>query len=273
MKKFYFSLICATVLVSAQAQTPAIATFEDLDLAAESYWDGSDESAMFVSGGYTFINNYVDWGGYSSWDGFAYANLTATDYTTLADQYNCCVGHGANNSQTYGVAYYSAYMGTEPTVIASDASAFQATGCYVTNAAYAYTSMLNGDSYTKKFDDTDWFLLTATGYLADEPTGTAQFYLASDGQIVSDWQYFDLSSLGLVDEIHFTLSSSDTGDWGMNTPAYFCIDNFGDSQDIVSNLNQLANSNSQTYYDLQGRRHQTKPQGMIINNGKVCFVR
>ena len=27
--------------------------------------------------------------------------------------------------------------------------------------------------------------------------------------------------------IGFEMSSSDTGDWGMNTPAYFCFDNFG----------------------------------------------
>ena len=27
-----------------------------------------------------------------------------------------------------------------------------------------------------------------------------------------------------VKKLHFSLSSTDNGDWGMNTPAYFCMD-------------------------------------------------
>jgi hypothetical protein len=36
----------------------------------------------------------------------------------------------------------------------------------------------------------------------------------------------DLSSIGAVRTIEFTLSSSDNGDYGMNTPSYFCLDGF-----------------------------------------------
>ena len=271
MKKIYFTLLVAATSLSVMAQQPAVATFEELCDTPDIFWDGSDLSACFTSGGYTFINNYVDWGGYGSWDGFAYSSMTSTVYTSLADQYNCCVGAGVNESATFGVAYYSAYMGTEPTVISADAEQFQATGCYVTNSAYAYTSMLEGDAYSKKFDETDWFLLTATGYLAEEPTGTCEIYLAKDGEIMSDWNYFDLSSLGIVDEIHFTLSSSDTGDWGMNTPAYFCIDNFGADNELV-NLKTLATSSQQAKdFDLMGRQNNQK--GFVIRGGKIDFLK
>jgi hypothetical protein len=41
---------------------------------------------------------------------------------------------------------------------------------------------------------------------------------------VDHWQWFDLSKLGEVASVKFTLSSSDVGQWGMNTPAYFCLD-------------------------------------------------
>lgn len=265
MKQHFTLFFLASAMTCASAQE--VATFEDLNAPADTYWDGSDESAMFVSGGYTFINNYVDWGGYGSWDGFAWSTMSATQYVTLDDQYNACCGHGVNGSQTFGVAYYSAYMGTEPTVIANDAEAFEAKGCYVTNSAYAYKSMAEGDAYAKKFDDTDWFLITATGYQQGEPVGSAEFYLAKDGKIVNDWQYFDLSALGMVDEIHFTLSSSDNGDWGMNTPAYFCIDNFGEAPSTV-NIHNLAQQNDGRIYDLMGRR-QSCTQGFTISN---CIV-
>ena len=35
----------------------------------------------------------------------------------------------------------------------------------------------------------------------------------------------DLGSLGRVDSLMFALESTDVGEWGMNTPAFFCIDN------------------------------------------------
>lgn len=271
MKKIYFSLLIVATSLSAMAQQPAVATFEELCDTQDIYWDGSDLTACFTSGGYTFINNYVDWGGYGSWDGFAYSSMTSNVYSSLADQYNCCVGAGVNGSTTFGVAYYSAYMGTEPTIIATNNEAFQATGCYVTNSAYAYTSMLEGDDYSKKFDETDWFLLTATGYLAGNTTGNCEIYLAKDGEIMCDWNYFDLSSLGTVDQIHFTLSSSDTGQWGMNTPAYFCIDDFGADNEVV-NLNTLANA-SQTIsgIDLMGRQNIQK--GFVVRGGKIDFLK
>ncbi|MBO4549163.1 MAG: DUF4465 domain-containing protein, partial [Bacteroidaceae bacterium] len=45
--------------------------------------------------------------------------------------------------------------------------------------------------------------------------------------IINDWRYVDLSGLGAVAKLGFELSSSDTGEWGMNTPGYFCFDDFG----------------------------------------------
>jgi len=97
--------------------------------------------------------------------------------------------------------------------------------------------MFNGDAFSKKFggesgNDQDWFMLTITGKDVDGVvTGTVDFYLAdyrfadnSTDYIVNTWQYVDLTSLGTVKSLEFTLSSSDVGDWGMNTPAYFALD-------------------------------------------------
>lgn len=268
MKKIYVMIVVTAL--SCATMNAQVATFEDLGLAAESYWDGSDESAIFTSGDYSFINNFMDWGGYTSWDGFAYSTMTSTRYETLSDQYNSCVGHGADDSQTYAVVYYSSYMGTEPTVIQKVAEPFEAMGCYVTNAAYAYTSMLNGDDYSKKFGEDDWFLLTATGYLNNQAGQQAEFYLAKDGTIVSDWQYFDLSALGTVDEIHFTLSSSDTGAWGMNTPAYFCMDNFG-AANPCTRIEQVKDARNAMSFDMMGRRIKGEQKGFVIKNGHISL--
>ena len=70
--------------------------------------------------------------------------------------------------------------------------------------------------------------------MSGESTGSVDFYLAdyryadsSQDYIVNAWEYIDLSSLGSVDELSFSLSSSDNGSFGMNTPNYFAIDNIG----------------------------------------------
>ena len=63
-------------------------------------------------------------------------------------------------------------------------------------------------------------------------TDTVIFYLAdyrfTDSQndyIVNTWETVDLTALGAVQFLEFTLESSDEGQWGINTPAYFALDN------------------------------------------------
>jgi len=66
----------------------------------------------------------------------------------------------------------------------------------------------------------------------------ADFRFADNTQdyILNEWSWFDLSSLGNVNSIRFKFSSSDVSEWGMNTPAYFCMDDLG-----VNNLSVNEN--------------------------------
>jgi len=206
-------------------------TFEDLTLPSESYWNGSDESGGFDSGGTHFINNYnAAWG---TWDGFSYSNITDTATGGMAGQYNSIAGGGQGSSVNYAVGYVG-WAG--PPTVTLDAAGVLA-GLYVTNNNWAYYSMLNGDAFAKKFggetsDDPDWFLLTIAGKdSSGDVTGTVEFYLAdfrfednSQDYIVDTWGFVNLTSFGAVKSLEFALSSSDVGDWGMNTPAYFALD-------------------------------------------------
>ena len=271
MKKIYISLLCAA-MASTMSFAQSVANFEDLNLPAESYWNGADGSGSFTSGDYTFGNNFTDWGEYgTSWDGFAYSTMTATTYASLDDQYNSCVGHGAEDSKTFAVFFYNSYAANTPAVARKDGASFKLNACRVTNSAYAYTSMKEGDDYAKKFGDDDWFLLTATGYLNGEKVGTAEYYLAQNGKITDAWEIFDLSEMGTVDRVEFSLSSSDNGEWGMNTPAYFCLDNFNEEL-TIDGVNQIkSNETSAPAFDLQGRPV-SEGRGFLIRNGKVVKV-
>ena len=108
---------------------------------------------------------------------------------------------------------------------------------YVTNNTYAYYSIKDGDAFAKKFggitgNDPDFFLLTVkkfrNGQLGPDSVDFywADYRFANNAQdyIVKDWAYVDLTGLGDADSLQFTLSSSDVGAFGMNTPGYFCVD-------------------------------------------------
>lgn len=216
-------------LQAAQA-APVVSTFDNLLLNPDSHFFPS-ASASFTSGAATFNHDYnADWG---SWGGWVYSNRTDAVTSGFENQFSAYSAGGAEGSANYAVAYLGA-----PSV--SFAGPSLVAGGYFTNTTYAALSMLQGDAFSKKFggdsgNDADWFKLTITGLDAlGAATGSVDFYLAdyrfsdnSADYIVKDWTFVDLSSLGAVSSLSFALTSSDTGAWGMNTPAYFALDNLG----------------------------------------------
>ena len=228
--------------------TVETATFDDVTLGADGYWQGvSGDNEMF-SGGWMFYNYYMP--EYFFWGGFTTSNHTDMTLSGLDAQYTAAAGSGYEGSTQYGVAYT---MGVQCDVHASDNQAHTVTGCYVTNNLWAYQNMHDGDATATAFggptgNDPDWVKLTATGKNASGHTvGTAEIYLADyrfsnneEDYILNTWEWFDLSTLGAVHTISFSLSSSKNDSYGMITPAYFCIDDFnGEAPDDGIEENEL----------------------------------
>lgn len=226
--------VMGLLVIAGVVGAAPVAGFDDNPLAPETYWNGSDESGGFVSGNAWFNNNYnVAWG---SWDGWSYSNTTDTTTAGAGNQYSAITGGGAGGSANYGVSYVG-YSGPPMLSLTDTTDGYTLAGAYFTNTTYAYLSMCDGDAFAKKFggvsgDDEDWFLLTIKGIRSDATyTDPLDFYLADyrfvdNGQdyMVDDWTWVNLSGLGSVVGLEFALSSSDVGAWGMNTPAYFAMD-------------------------------------------------
>lgn len=232
MKKFNLMVLSLLTVFIAQAQT--VSTFENIALASESYWNGSDLSGGFVSGNARF-NNYYDTT-FFYWGGFSLSNTTDDTTAGYANEYSAFAKSGVYNSANYAVVY----VGSDSRIaLLGNAKGKPVNGFFVTNTTLAALSMKNGDQFAKKFGgpagtDPDWFRLTAKGMLnGDIVPDSVQFYLAdyrspdsTEDYIVKDWTWFNLLPLGNVDSIFFEMASSDTGMFGMNTPAYFAMDNF-----------------------------------------------
>ena len=121
-------------------------------------------------------------------------------------------------------------------------SAIAVSGAYFTNSTYAYLDMKNGSSFTKKFggdngNDPDYFLVKFYSYLAENLIDSCELYLAdfrsdenTKDYILDDWTYVDFNNDSetdiKIDSIAIKYESSDTGQFGINTPVYLCMDDF-----------------------------------------------
>lgn len=170
----------------------------------------------------TFDHYYASWG----WAGFTYTNSSDTK---TANSTASVVG-AAKVGTMYIGAYGSSY--TPAKLQINDVTKYGIVGCWVSNSVYAYNGMTIGDSQSTKFKSGSWYTITATGYADSEmktAVGLAQtIYTAkykSDTDTPSKvWLWFDLSSLKDAKYIVFTAASSDSGQYGMNTDANFCLD-------------------------------------------------
>lgn len=235
---FLLVVFCIIACDKEEEKTTHIVTFEELELDTNSYWFGEDSSGGFVSRN-VYFNNYFEVSLYGEiWAGFAYSNKTDNTTPGLLNQYSAYTGKGTRSSSNYGVANINEFYGIYPEILFLDSvKGVEPVSIMVTNNTYTALSMKEGDEYAKKFggdtgDDPDWFKLIIEGIgVDDESTGTVELYLADytfpeneRDYIISEWEQVNLLPLGVVKALKFSLSSSDVGQFGMNTPAYFCID-------------------------------------------------
>ena len=257
MKKIYNTMIAiAGILLCLNSNAQTVSTFENINLTTDTFKNGSDWTGGFTSGNATFANHYDTSFGYISWDGFSISNKRDTVSQGFTNQYSAITGKGVNNSANYAVGYYNQYSPMK-VLLTGAAKGKQLSGFYITNSTYAYYSMKNGSAFNKKFggltgNDPDWFMLKIKGYKNGSLTpDSINFYLAdfrftdnSKDYFVKQWTWLDLTKIGNVDSIEFTMSSNDTaGGYGMNNPAYFCMDNFT-TRDLNTGIDELDKTNS-----------------------------
>ncbi len=166
------------------------------------------------------------------WEGFAYSDVNNPATGGFNNQY-AVYGDGRDRSDAgvYAVGYIGFYG---PTQLSLPAHSL-VDGFYLNNTAYAALDMINGSGFTKAFSTNDWLKLTVEGFDGAANLGTVDAFLADftgysvgddkNSYLLTDWAWVDLSGLGSnVTSLSFSLSSSDSGMFGMNTPAYFALD-------------------------------------------------
>ena len=229
IKKSILSTFFSLAFFSLRAQF--IAGFESIPVDSTlGYYAGSESSSGFADNGLFFRNDFN--AAFQAWTGFALSRKTDSTTAGFGNQFSCRPGI-AYEGQTFGLAYahsrifFRKAAGTEGRILRQFRLA---------NNTYAARSMQDGDAFAKKFGgpdglDPDFFKLKVFNYLNGNINDSAEFFLADYRQpglandyILSGWLQAETGFSQPFDSIGFELSSSDNGSFGMNTPAYFCID-------------------------------------------------
>lgn len=247
-----------------------------MEYTAEGYWKNTYNDVdypylIFSPFKFSHVHDGNGWGG-MSWDGFTVSkNAATTKPSDYNDQWGCIAGGGIKVDQLgqivldadtvvvdrevpYLVGYWSSYMDGNGshymTVSFNDDYLYEPVGLYVANHPQPYYHNKDNGGISKA---DDYFKLIIGGVKADRndaPT-TVDHYLA---QVVEDklvqptrWQWVDLSSLGEVKELYFAMESTDWGDWGINTPTYFCMDKLQVRRGNPSNISQPGKENIKVY--------------------------
>lgn len=195
----------------------ATITFEENLLPLNSFFD-PQENTTFSSGGVDFQHSWNDEFN-CCWGNFTFSNSSDTSTNGFQNDRSAITGVGAAASANYGVSFgENAFINFDQSVIVSNID--------ITNTTFSFLTILNGNAFSTQFGPDDFFRLTITGKDEDNAdTGSVVFSLAEGTSIVDQWETVSLSSLGAINSLVFSYDSSDIGDFGINTPTYFAIDN------------------------------------------------
>jgi hypothetical protein len=244
-----------------------VVNFEELTLEPESHWNGSDGSGYFTSGYLKFYNTFEDWGGgMTSWNGFAYTNETDVTTYLYTNEYSSAAGSGVWSSEKYATSYIMGdwehnYEPIPSIIRITETAPEEIPGMFISVNAYASLYMAEGDFYS---DNSHWLKLHIAGFNTVTDIAVAADIMLADYRFenseldfkMSEWTYIDLSWAQGADSLLFYIYSSDAGEYGVNTPAYFCIDNFG--EECPEGVPQMQAEVNANYYINSGESVQIK---------------
>jgi hypothetical protein len=283
MKRFFTIMAFAFTLLNVSAQETTV-DFEDFDLSPGEFLNGSDGTTLFTSEFLSLPINYNTM--FNSWTGWAISAATDTTTAGFTNGFSSITGGGVNGSTTYATSFN--FVPNQLDVSVETEYDANLNGVYITNSTYAYLSMLDGDSFAKKFGgadgtEPDFFLLTIKGENIAGDQDSVELYLAdyrfdnnNEDYIVDEWTFVDLSKFSTFNTLEFQLTSSDIGVYGVNTPQYFCIDNF--TVDILSNTEAESFADFKVFpnpaVDFLNIEFKEAAEVTIINaNGQIVLIK
>lgn len=173
----------------------------------------------------TFVNTYYESWGSWCWAGFAFSTVSNTTDGTWQNQYAAAQAR----TNAYAVGYNDGWHAA-PEILFDLPAAPQS--LLLNNTTYAALTIRDGSAFSEPFSEGDYFFLTLTAYDLDGNAVAATNHYLADFRsgntfIQTNWTELDLSWMPPeVVSLAGTLTTSDVGAYGPNTPMYFALADF-----------------------------------------------
>lgn len=248
MKRYFFLIITLfPLLISAEVITMDLTTATDMvsnpitysATYGDGYYDCTDvwDSTYNDSGLCQFIYtndarfmlshmpSMMSYGG-MSWEGFTVSKVSQD----TANVFGCVANGGLNGVGTpYIIGYFSDWVtesqGFSSNIILFDQD-YYPEYVYICQNSNTMEAIANGNVFNARpFTENDTLALIISALNSSlEETQSLTYYLAVDGEMNSDWVKVPLTALGKTSGLSFRMTTTDTGDFGSNTPLYFALD-------------------------------------------------
>lgn len=199
-------------------------------------------NARFMLSHLPSMNSY----GGQSWEGFTLSKVSQD----TANVFGCAANGGLKGIGTpYVIGYFSEWVtesqGYSSNIILFDQEYYPEYVyiCQNSNTKEAITNgnIFNARAFTK--DDTLALIINGLNKHLEE-TETIVYYLAIDGDRNNNWAKIPLTTLGKISGLSFRMTTTDTGQFGANTPMYFALDGLTISTDQPTNIQTTLNSSN-----------------------------
>lgn len=244
----------ASELVEQNVVTADVSKFDlsnGLDANGGKIWSKTFTANSELNVGiFNFSHDITSWG---SWTGFTVSNSNDnTDHIEseggwIPNQYGTMPKGGADGVGTPFLVSYADIKGpndylqkgveikpenfTSIVKINDVVNKYSAKSVKLAISPWPYYGSLNGDQFAKKFVKGDYFAVNIYGVSANNQITTAKpvthyfvDFRNAVGNISTTWKDVDLSALGEVKYLLFILETTDVGQFGPNTSAYFTMD-------------------------------------------------
>ena len=206
--------------------------------------------------------------GAQSWEGFTLSKVSQD----TANVFGCVANGGlAGVGTPYVIGYFSdwvtASQGYSSNIILFDQE-YYPDYVYICQNSNTMKAISQGGVYNARpFNEKDTLALIISAI--DETyteTSSLIYYLAVDGEKNNAWEKVDLNSLGKTMGLSFRMTTTDVGQFGMNTPLYFALD-------ALTVNTQPLTSNFSPYHLITSSPHHLSHCQKILRNGQLFLLR
>lgn len=209
------------------SQTYGEGYYDLTDVWDQTYNDADSCRHILVNDGVfrlSHLPSEMSYGGLS-WEGFTLSTVSQD----TACVFGCVANGGLDGIATpYVIGYYSEWVsqsqGYSSNIIDFNGD-YYPEYVYICQNSNTHKAIKQGEFNARPFTEQDTLaLIIQTLDSTKNPTTTTIYYLAIDGTCNEGWVKVPLTALGQTSCLSFSMTSTDIGDWGANTPLYFALD-------------------------------------------------